>query len=92
MSPLSEGPRGVFELHVVPRCPSGVDGLLSDEAVTPAVYVLVDPVHLALINLLLIVVVRNSTVIGSTVGSGEAPEVIYFTFLNFIVQKCALKT
>lgn len=68
ISPSLEAPRGVFKLHFVPCRPSGIDGLLSDEAMTSSLCVLVDPVHLALIDtVLLVVMVRNSTVIGSAV-------------------------
>lgn len=67
-SPSLEAPTGVFKLYLVPCCPFGIDGLLSDEAVTPALRVLVDLVHPALVDSVpLIVMVRNSAVIGSTV-------------------------
>lgn len=66
----------MFELNVVTCCPFGINGLLSDEAVALAPRVLVDPVHLALINSMwLVVVVRNSSVIGSTVGGRKTPEI-----------------
>lgn len=59
----------MFELHLVPCRPPGIDGLLGDEAMTAALRVLVDPVHPALIDsVLLVVVVRDDAVIGSTVG------------------------
>lgn len=61
----------MFKLHLVPCCPSGIDGLLGDETVTPALRVLVDSVHPALVDSVpLVVMVRNSCVIGSTVGRG----------------------
>lgn len=63
----SEAPCGMFEVHLVSCCPSSKDGLLSDEAMTPTLRVLVDPVHPALIDPIpLVVMVRNNTVIGST--------------------------
>lgn len=68
-SPRSEAPGRVFELYLVLRRPFGKDGLLGDEAVAAALRVLVDPVHLALTDsVLLVVVVRDSTVIGSAVA------------------------
>lgn len=68
-SPCSEAPGRVFELYLVLRRPFGKDGLLSDEAVAAALRVLVDPVHLALTDsVLLVVMVRDSTVIGSAVA------------------------
>lgn len=58
----------MFELDLVPCCPFGEHGLLCDEAMTPTLRVLVDPVHPALVDsALLIVMVRNGTVIGSAV-------------------------
>lgn len=68
ISPSLQAPGGVFKLHLVPCCPFGIDGLLSDEAMAPASRVLVDPVHPALFDSVpLIVMVRDNTVIRSTV-------------------------
>lgn len=59
----------MFKLDIVPRCPSGVDELLSDETVSTAPRALVNLVHPALADsVLLVVVVRNDTAIGSTAG------------------------
>lgn len=52
----SHTPLRVFECYLVPRCPFGVNGLLGDEAVASAFHVLVDPVHLALLDAGLFVV------------------------------------
>lgn len=58
----------MFKLHLVPCRPFGIDGLLGDEAMTPTLRVLVDPVHPALVDPVpLVVMVRNSAVIGSAV-------------------------
>lgn len=66
-----KAPWGIFKIHLVPCRPFGIDGLLSDEAMAPVLCMLVDPVHLALFNsVLLIVVVRDNSVIGSTVREG----------------------
>lgn len=65
----SGAPGGVFELYLVLRRPPGEDGLLGDEAVAAALRVLVDPVHLALVDAaLLVVMVRDVTGIGSAVA------------------------
>lgn len=57
----------MFKIYFMPRCPFGVDGLFCDEAMAPALCVLVDLVHPALIDpVLLIVVVRYDAVIGPT--------------------------
>lgn len=71
ISPSLEAPSGVFKLYLVPRCPFGKDGLLSDEAMAPAFRVLVDRVHPALFDTVpLVVMVRDNTVIRSTVKGG----------------------
>lgn len=68
MPPCSEAPERVFELYLVPRRPLCKDGLLCDEAVAATLCVLMDPVHLALTeSVLLIVMVRDNTVIGLAV-------------------------
>lgn len=68
-SPCSGAPGRVFELYLVLRRPLGKDGLLGDEAVAAALRVLVDPVHLALIDsALLVVMVRDIAGIGSAVA------------------------
>lgn len=72
ISPSLETPGGVLKLHLVPCCPFGIDGLLSDEAMAPASRVLVDPVHPALFDSVpLIVMVRDNTVIRSTVRGSK---------------------
>ena len=66
--PPSETPGRVFKLDFMASGPSGIDGLLSDEAMTPAFCVLVHFVHPALVDsVLLVVVVGNNAVIGPTV-------------------------
>lgn len=62
----------MFELYLVLRCPFCKDGLLGDEAVAAALCVLMDSVHLTLTDsVLLIVVVRDNTVIGPAVTEGK---------------------
>lgn len=57
----------MFKLDVVPRCPSGIDELLGDEAVSAAPRALMNLVHPALADsVLFVVVVRNDAAIGST--------------------------
>lgn len=57
----------MFKVHLVARRPSGIDGFLSDEAMAAALRVLVDLVHPALVDaVLLVVMVRNDAVVGST--------------------------
>lgn len=57
----------MFEVHLVACRPSGIDGFLSDEAMAASLRVLVDLVHPALVDaVLLVVMVRNNAVIGST--------------------------
>lgn len=59
----------MFELNLVPHRPSGEDGLLCDEAVAAAFCALMGLIHLALVDsVLLVVMVRDSSVIGSTVA------------------------
>lgn len=66
--PYSQVPGRVFEFYLVLRRPPCKDGLLGDEAVAAALRVLMDPVHLALTeSVLLIVMVRDTTVTGSAV-------------------------
>lgn len=66
----------MLELNLVPSCPFGIDGLLSDEAMTSALCVLVDLIHLALFySVLLIVMVRNNTEICTTVKRRKAQKV-----------------
>lgn len=75
MPPCSEAPGRIFEVYLVPRCPFSKDGLLGDEAVAAALGVLMDPVHLALTeSVLLIVMVRYNTVIVSAVTEGKTLE------------------
>lgn len=64
----------MFKLYLVACCPFGIDGFLSDEAMASALAVLMDLVHLALVDsVLFIVMVGNNTVIGSAVDKREAP-------------------
>lgn len=64
----------MFKLYFMPRCPFAIDSLFCDEAMAPAFCVLVDLVHPALIDpVLLIVVVRYDAVIGPTVGGEKIP-------------------
>lgn len=58
----------MFELYFMACGPLGVDCLLCDEAMASALCVLVDFVHPALVDsVLLVVVVGNNTVIGPAV-------------------------
>lgn len=62
----------MFKLYPVACCPFGIDGFLSDEAMASALSVLMDLVHLALIDsVLFIIMVGNNTVIGSAVDRRE---------------------
>lgn len=66
--PCLEAPCRMFELYLVLCRPFSKYGLLGDEAVAAALRALVDPVHLALLDaVLLIVMVRDNVVIGSAV-------------------------
>lgn len=63
----------MFELHPVPCRPSGVDGLLGDEAVSAASCLLMEPVHSAFIDSVpVIVVVWNHTVVDAAAKEGSA--------------------
>lgn len=46
----------MFEHYFVPLCPFSINGLLGDEAVAASFLVLVDPVHPALLHVVLLVV------------------------------------
>lgn len=82
MPPCLEAPRRMFELYLVLCRPFSKYGLLGDEAVAAALRALVDPVHLALLDpVLLIVMVRDSVVIGSAVRKKK--KVMSKRFLKF---------
>lgn len=72
----------MFELYLVLCRPFSKYGLLGDEAVAAALRALVDPVHLALLDtVLLIVMVRDNAVIGSAVRKKK--KVMSKRFLEF---------
>lgn len=64
----SETPLWMFERDLVPFRPFGVNGLLGYEAVAPAFHVLVDSVHPAFLDaVLLVVMVGDPAVVLLTV-------------------------
>lgn len=65
-------PRWVFKLDLVARGPFGKDGLFGDEAMPPLLCNLVELVHPAFSDLLLLIVmVGNSTGIDSAAGGRD---------------------